>query len=446
MNELLTLGLELKWLHCSLLHYPPRRVTPWHLWNPFRGQLSSIVQVVTNVKAVNSSENIFLSQSEQPVAVWKGQLVGSPHNLHSSYTQRGIMLHHWKIWHFPSCLMWHLFTARDILAFADAAVCGLLQHTVRFVLARFPRWQNRGDTAAACSFSHFWPLIRTACVCMHGLLACLFVCVLACLCPGDFREKSRDRKNGTAVKCVFRWFCPSSECPCIWFATEQSSMVHTKSLPPFGMISLRDAGGTPRQMHLLQPVSAVDTGSEIWTHQLTVYSCKQRYITAANTQSKLRFTAICSLVSCSWAIGTIGNVLQPEIQMQSFGFQFWSLVSRKSFHLFQAYTSSHPQPTRLPWGSQQTEWVALFGGMNTGVVRVVLCVRQWGDIVMKLDCGTWRESLHLICSWWAAARLPQRSSHSSLIGPLISVRSCVRISLFLSYAGWSCCMFYCQFL
>lgn len=140
---------------------------------------------------------------------------------------------------------------------------------VQFVLARFPRWQNRRDTAVARSFSHAWPPIRTACVCMHGLLACLFVCMLACSCRGDFQGRNPEIERMAQLWSVcFRRFCPSSECPCILFVTEQGSMGHTKSPPPFGLISLRDTGDSLCQMDLLQPVRRViDIGSEIWIHR-----------------------------------------------------------------------------------------------------------------------------------------------------------------------------------
>lgn len=47
-------------------------------------------------------------------------------------------------------------------------------------------------------------------------------------------------------------------------------MVHTKSQPAFCIILLRDTGESPCQMDLLQPVRrVVDTGSDIWTQQLT---------------------------------------------------------------------------------------------------------------------------------------------------------------------------------
>lgn len=145
--------------------------------------------------------------------------------------------------------MWHLFAARDIFAFAGAgSIFGLLRCTVapttpgsRGLLSVLSWLSFPGDPVT----SHVWPLIRTACVCMHGLLACLFVCMLACFCQGDFHENSRDRTNGTAVKCVFRRFCPSSECPCIWFVPEQVAWRIQNVYLLFGIILLRDTGDSP---------------------------------------------------------------------------------------------------------------------------------------------------------------------------------------------------------
>lgn len=128
-------------------------------------------------------------------------------------------------WHFSLCGCSSMWSPP---VYSNFYWIGLPRSSVQFVLAWFPRWQNCGD-AAAHSLSHVWPLISTACVCMHGLPACLFVLHARLFVSRGFPEKFKDRKNGTAVKCVFRWFRPSSECPCIWFVTEHGSMAHTKT-------------------------------------------------------------------------------------------------------------------------------------------------------------------------------------------------------------------------
>lgn len=123
--------------------------------------------------------------------------------------------------------VWH-FSLRGCSSLGSTSInrCNnrLPRPAVRFVLAGVPKRQSCRDTAAARaarSLSHVWPLIRAACVCTHGSLARLIVCMLACLCPGDFWEKARDRMSGRAVECVVWWFCPLSECPCIWFTIVQ---------------------------------------------------------------------------------------------------------------------------------------------------------------------------------------------------------------------------------
>lgn len=137
-------------------------------------------------------------------------------------------VHH--VWHLSLCGCSSMWSPP---AYSSSYHTRLPWPTVQFVLAPFPRWQNRRDAAGAShSFSHVW---------MSGLLVCLFACSL-------FSVKGIYRRN------------PEIQCPCLWFVTEQGSMVHIKSLPPFGIISLRDSGDSPCQM-----VSVFDIGSEIWT-------------------------------------------------------------------------------------------------------------------------------------------------------------------------------------
>ncbi len=100
-------------------------------------------------------------------------------------------------------------------------------------------------------------------MCTHGLPACLFVCMLACLCGGDFQEKSRDRKNGTAVECVcLGEFAPHQHV--LVFDLLQSKVAWRIQNSLLLVDFTERCGDSSCQMDQLQPVRrVVDTGSEL---------------------------------------------------------------------------------------------------------------------------------------------------------------------------------------
>lgn len=147
---------------------------------------------------------------------------------------------------FAGCVMWQLFTARDILAFAGAAVCGLLS-VYRSAPPPAPESHQAGCPVCLGSVSqvteprgHSGSALIQSCLasdkdslCLHAWFARLFVCLFACLlvCVEGIFGRNPEIERMAQLWSVFRRFCPSSECPCVWFVMEQGSMAHTQSLP-----------------------------------------------------------------------------------------------------------------------------------------------------------------------------------------------------------------------